>query len=53
VKPPSDLVFTSKAMKALMAVLVRVAQASSNVLIRGETGTGKQLVARAASLLAQ
>jgi len=47
VEPPSELVFTSNAMKELMAVLVRAAQASSNVLIYGESGTGKELVARA------
>jgi DNA-binding NtrC family response regulator len=37
----------SPAMRALFAMLARVAPTSSTVLIHGETGTGKELVARA------
>jgi two-component system response regulator GlrR len=37
----------SSAMRELFAQLARIAPASSSVLIHGETGTGKELVARA------
>ncbi|MEZ4369771.1 MAG: sigma 54-interacting transcriptional regulator [Polyangiaceae bacterium] len=37
-------------MKALLADLVKVAHADSSVLVRGETGSGKELVARAVHL---
>ena len=43
----ADLVGESRAMKKLREELRTVAGASSTVLIRGETGTGKELVARA------
>ncbi|PIP01572.1 MAG: response regulator [Zetaproteobacteria bacterium CG23_combo_of_CG06-09_8_20_14_all_54_7] len=42
----SDLLGESAAMQALRAVIAQVAVAPSTVLIRGETGTGKELVAR-------
>lgn len=41
------LVGPSAAMREMFVRLVRVAQSESTVLVRGETGTGKDLVARA------
>jgi two-component system response regulator AtoC len=42
-----DFVGTSRAMQALYALLQQVAPTRSSVFIVGETGTGKELVARA------
>jgi len=42
----SDLVGESPAMLAVFAAIRKVAPTGSTVLIRGETGTGKELVAR-------
>ncbi|MBI3181237.1 MAG: sigma 54-interacting transcriptional regulator [Myxococcales bacterium] len=42
-----DLVGTSEAMRAVFAELRRVAREEMNLLIEGETGTGKELAARA------
>ncbi len=42
-----QLVGESSSMKILKREIARVAQATSTVLITGETGTGKELVARA------
>jgi len=42
-----DLVSRSPAMGEIFQILPQVAESSSNVLIEGETGTGKELVARA------
>jgi len=42
-----DLVWKSEAMRRVMAQLDRVANSESRVCILGETGTGKELVARA------
>ncbi|WP_305045125.1 sigma-54-dependent transcriptional regulator [Geoalkalibacter sp.] len=42
-----DLVYASQAMAQVMGLVERVAPAGSPVLVRGETGTGKELVARA------
>ncbi|HEY3100658.1 MAG TPA: sigma-54 dependent transcriptional regulator, partial [Methylomirabilota bacterium] len=42
-----DLVWKSEAMRRVMAQVDRVASSESRVCILGETGTGKELVARA------
>jgi two-component system response regulator HydG len=43
----ADMIGKSQPMQALFALLERVAQVSSPALVLGETGTGKELVARA------
>ena len=48
VLPPSDeLIAVSPQMRKVMDVVSRVAPTDANVLIRGENGTGKELIARA------
>jgi len=42
-----DIVSRSPAMRRLLEVLPRVADSASTILIQGETGTGKELMARA------
>ncbi len=42
-----DMVSRSKAMQRLFMILPQVAESDSTVLIEGETGTGKELMARA------
>ncbi len=42
-----ELIGTAPSMQALFRAIGRVAQAPLNVLVTGETGTGKELVARA------
>ncbi|MDP7113604.1 MAG: sigma-54 dependent transcriptional regulator, partial [Myxococcota bacterium] len=42
-----DVVAASAAMRSLMDTIARIADAGIPVLIQGETGTGKELVARA------
>jgi PAS domain S-box-containing protein len=42
-----DMVSRSKAMHEILKILPQVASSESTVLLRGETGTGKELVARA------
>src|SRR6185503_5754997 len=42
-----ELVGTSRALKAVLARVAKVAPSDATVLILGETGTGKELVARA------
>ncbi len=44
---PGELVGASAAMAALVELIARVAPTNATVLITGETGTGKELVARA------
>src|SRR2546430_17004761 len=41
-----EIVWTGEAMKKMMAQLDRVAPTETRVCILGETGTGKELVAR-------
>jgi transcriptional regulator with GAF, ATPase, and Fis domain len=43
----SDLIGSSPKFRALMAEVARVAPVDSAVLIQGETGTGKEVIARA------
>jgi DNA-binding NtrC family response regulator len=45
--PNPDMIVESAAMREVMKVVTRVAATDVNVLIRGENGTGKELVARA------
>ncbi len=45
-EPPEDLVFCSSEMTTIVASARRVAGMSITVLLTGETGTGKEMVAR-------
>jgi len=48
VAPPADeMIAGSAKMRAVLDVISKVAPTDANVLIRGENGTGKELVARA------
>ncbi|MFA5903301.1 MAG: sigma 54-interacting transcriptional regulator [Desulfobacula sp.] len=42
-----DMVSTSNAMKKTLNILPQIAESDATVLIQGETGTGKELMARA------
>jgi PAS domain S-box-containing protein len=42
-----DIVSHSPAMRRILEVLPRIAESESTILVQGETGTGKELVARA------
>ena len=42
-----EIVGTSKPLKAVLSRIAKVAPTDSTVLITGETGTGKELIARA------
>lgn len=42
-----DIVSRSASMRRLLEVLPRIAESESTILLQGETGTGKELVARA------
>jgi two-component system, NtrC family, response regulator HydG len=45
--PADDLIGTSRPMRELLALLKKVAPHSMAVLVTGDTGTGKELIARA------
>ena len=45
--PSSDIIGTSKVMQEVFGMINQVADSNTTVLIHGETGTGKELVARA------
>jgi Nif-specific regulatory protein len=45
--PSSDIIGTSKVMQEVFGMIHQVADSNTTVLIHGETGTGKELVARA------
>lgn len=48
VLPPADeMVASSAQMKSVMEVVAKVSPTDANVLIRGENGTGKELIAQA------
>ncbi len=42
----ADIIYQSRSMEQLLEMVHRVSQATSPVLVSGETGTGKELVAR-------
>ncbi|WP_299978664.1 sigma 54-interacting transcriptional regulator [Desulfobacula sp.] len=42
-----DMISRSQAMRNIFKILPKVSQSDSTVLIRGETGTGKELIAKA------
>jgi DNA-binding NtrC family response regulator len=45
--PPSDMIAGSAAMQDVLKIVARVAPTDASVLIRGENGTGKELIAQA------
>ncbi|MEM8816622.1 MAG: sigma-54 dependent transcriptional regulator [Pseudomonadota bacterium] len=45
--PPADMVAGSDAMQEVLRVVARIAPTDATVLIRGENGTGKELIAQA------
>jgi two-component system response regulator HydG len=45
--PPADMVAGSAAMQEVLKVVARVAPTEATVLLRGENGTGKELIAQA------
>ena len=46
-QPQADMIANSPSMKKVLAIVQRVAPTDANVLIRGENGTGKELIAQA------
>jgi DNA-binding NtrC family response regulator len=46
-KPYADIIGNSASMKNIFSIIDKVAQTDANVLILGENGTGKELIARA------
>ena len=45
--PPADMVADSAPMREVLKVVARVAPTDATVLVRGENGTGKELIAQA------
>jgi DNA-binding NtrC family response regulator len=45
--PPHEILGESAAIRAVLALVAKVAPSRTTVLVEGETGTGKELVARA------
>jgi len=45
--PPAEMIAGSTAMKEVLKIVERVAPTEATVLIRGENGTGKELIAQA------
>lgn len=46
-KPYADIIGQSASMKNIFSIIDKVAQTDANILILGENGTGKELIARA------
>jgi two-component system, NtrC family, response regulator HydG len=46
-KPYADIIGSSASMKNIFSIIDKVAQTDANILILGENGTGKELIARA------
>ncbi|AWW31892.1 sigma-54-dependent Fis family transcriptional regulator [Echinicola strongylocentroti] len=46
-KPFSEIIGQSSSMKNIFSIIDKVAQTDANILILGENGTGKELIARA------
>ncbi len=46
-KPFSEIIGTSQTIKEVFTLIDKVAKTDANVLILGENGTGKELIARA------
>ncbi|WP_194774427.1 sigma-54-dependent transcriptional regulator [Pararhodonellum marinum] len=46
-KPFTDIIGQSASMKNIFSIIDKVAQTDANILILGENGTGKELIARA------
>ncbi len=46
-KPYTDIIGQSASMKNIFSIIDKVAQTDANILILGENGTGKELIARA------
>jgi DNA-binding NtrC family response regulator len=46
-EPPGDIIGQSPAIRQVLALIAKVAPTESTVLIQGESGAGKELVARA------
>ncbi len=46
-KPYADIIGQSSSMKNIFSIIDKVAQTDANILILGENGTGKELIARA------